>query len=77
MAVNYAKSKGVAVVVWQYATIAKPADPKQKKPKHYGKLFDKVISEQSLKDQVFDISTGTMGIFVKGGPSFIEQNCNT
>ena len=64
--------------MWRYAVDAKRPDAnKQKEPKDFTRLLMKIREDKRLSEQLFRPETGTMGIFVKGAPAYIEQNCNT
>jgi hypothetical protein len=78
MALNFAKKRGLPVVVWRYAVDAKHPDAnKQKAPKDFRPLLMAVRGDPRLNNQLFRPDNGTMGIFVKGAPAYIEQNVNT
>jgi hypothetical protein len=77
MAKKYAKRHGLPVVVWEYPTKAKTPLKNDANRKDYSELYDQVIKHTALRSQLFQTSAGTMGMFVKGAPAYILENCNT
>ena len=77
MAKKYATRHGVPVVVWEYSTKAKTPLKNDANRKDYSELYDQVIKHPALRKQLFQTSAGTMGMFVKGAPAYILENCNT
>jgi len=76
MASDFAVRMGVPVVIWEHDTTSDKTKVKNGRVTNQQGLFDHVTTTASLRKQLYDMSTGTMGIFIQGAPAYIDQNCN-
>ena len=74
MAVEFATLMGVPIITWEYETTPNKTDEKDKI--NHAALFKDITSKPELRSQLFSMAAGTLGIFIKGAPAFIDQNCN-